>query len=529
MHSLRVKIYALLALGFAVRVFVALQSPLALQSWPLNDDSHYYFTIARHLAHGDGLKHDSFHVTTGFQPLFLCLITPLFALIQDKLLAINAVLLMQAAIGCCAGALLYRVASLITTRQFALLALGIWATSPVILNADLNGLETCTSSCLLLATSYIYALDFVIPAGAPGRWAFVRLGFLCGLSFLARVDLGLLIPVLSADIGLRLFRRLSRRELISRLALFNATASVVISPWLVFNWVTIGSVLPSGGQAVRFLAQAYGYRYLRGSGPAFEIGHPPFAYYLLTTRVAAREALAMLHGTVPLWIGALCLGYAAFVAPREWWRAQQRLRFFFVFLGLLFCAYAWYIFGQWFLRRYFMPIAAGYVLLLVSAAEQVATHVRRRAPILRHGLLVIALSTLTVSLARSFADVRQAIHSPPSGYYDAALWVNGHTPQGSLIGAFQTGIVGYYLDRPFYGLDGKINVDALRAMKAQQIDLYVEREKIDYLMDWPWILDDLFKRRARDPSFLERRPRVAHGFYDVYDLSAPPTQSIASH
>jgi hypothetical protein len=107
----------------------------------------------------------------------------------------------------------------------------------------------------------------------------------------------------------------------------------------------------------------------------------------------------------------------------------------------------------------------------------------------------------------------------PSTYYAVVQWVNQNTPQDAVIGAFQTGILGYYLKRPFYGLDGKINLDALKAMQSKTIDRYVVEKRIGYLMDWPWILQDLFVRRSQGPGFLGRQKIVWRGPYDVYQLS----------
>ena len=521
-RSERLKIALLLAVGIAMRVFVALQSPLVLQDWPLNDDSHYYFTIARNIVHGFGVRHDSAHITTGFQPLFLILILPLFEVVHDKLFVINAVLLLQSAVGVCCALLLYRLARFVGGAAVALVALGIWATSATLLTADLNGLETNTSLCLLLATLCLYVRDFVV-GDASSTCAFARLGAMCGLSFLARVDLGLLIPVLTGDLLLRGYRRTPRAMPFRQLVVMNATAALAVSPWVLFNLITIRSVLPSSGQAVRFLAQAYGYRFIGGSGPAFEVGHAPLAYYLLTTLKAARESAAVLHGTFPLWAAVLCIGYAIATSGQSFLLKQRPLYFLGVFLGTLFLAYSWYIFGQWFLKRYLVPLTIGYVLIVVSAAREVVTHATRKPPFWRHALMGLGMFALACSMFRTLQDVSATVaRDTPSGYYEAAVWVNENTPKQALIGAYQTGILGYYLERRFHGLDGKINVLSLDAMRSKSMDLYVKREKIDYLMDWPWILDDLFVKRARDPLFLAKQRKVRQGFYDMYELDSHP-------
>ena len=44
----------------------------------LYDDSFYAFNIARNIAEGNGASFDSIHPTTGFQPLYVFLLVPVY-------------------------------------------------------------------------------------------------------------------------------------------------------------------------------------------------------------------------------------------------------------------------------------------------------------------------------------------------------------------------------------------------------------------------------------------------------------------
>ena len=77
---------------------------------------------------------------------------------------------------------------------------------------------------------------------------------------------------------------------------------------------------------------------------------------------------------------------------------------------------------------------------------------------------------------------------PPLEFYDAAIWINRNLPKSAVVGAFQSGILGYYLEREFYGLDGKINADALEALRGGRIDAYMQERGIGYLADWRWVI-----------------------------------------
>jgi hypothetical protein len=143
--------------------------------------------------------------------------------------------------------------------------------------------------------------------------------------------------------------------------------------------------------------------------------------------------------------------------------------------------------------------------------------------------VIFVPAALGILLLNSLQDVESILErNRPSKYYEVAAWINANTPPEAIIGMFQSGITGFYLERRFYGLDGKINLDALRAMQSKTIDRYVKEKGIDYLMDWPWILRDLFTRRSEDPAFLSRQKLVWEGPYDVYDLGVRRTKAPTS-
>ena len=100
-----------------------------------------------------------------------------------------------------------------------------------------------------------------------------------------------------------------------------------------------------------------------------------------------------------------------------------------------------------------------------------------------------------------------------------AEWVNSNTEEGAIIGSFQAGILGYYLERKFYGLDGKINQDALNAMKENAIDEYVKEKNIDYIMDEPWVLNDLFVNCSKDKNYLKKQKLILKDYYTVYKIN----------
>jgi hypothetical protein len=511
-------VFVLLAIGAGLRLQIALQDPISLRRWPLDDDSHYYFNIAYNLANGGGLRHDSFNLTTGIQPLFALLITPIFLLVESKTAAVNAVLLLQTGLGLLLAIALTTLARRVAGDLASLLVLSVWAFSAYFVLIDLNGLETGLSLLFVCLVCLAYQRMLGEPA-PPSSLRLVGLGSLLGLAFLARADNGLLGAVIALHMGVGNRWRQPWRARARCVGLVTACAGIFALPWVVLNVVLVGSVVPSGGQAVRFLSLAYGWRMLRASGPAFEIHSVPLEYYRATFLEAVSTLRKVLEwGVLPALpaLGLIALGIATgFRSTLQ--RLHQNL-FLWLFLLSLFLSYTTYILGQWYFDRYLAPVVLGYLLLLAIALQAVLERSSRQAsPWLRRALPMAIALALAFSLLANAVRVITPRPRRVRGFYDAAQWINRNVPESAIVAGFQTGIFGYYLERRFYGLDGKINIGALEAMRERRIDEYVRDRKIEYLADWPFVLDALLVNRSADREFLKRQQQVySNGDVVVY-------------
>src|SRR5258706_12008492 len=73
------------------------------------DDSFFYLNVARHAAAGDGFTFDGFHPTTGFQPLWLLLLIPVFRCVHGVFLPLRCVIVLQSLLLAASGALTWRI------------------------------------------------------------------------------------------------------------------------------------------------------------------------------------------------------------------------------------------------------------------------------------------------------------------------------------------------------------------------------------------------------------------------------------
>ena len=106
-------------------------------------------------------------------------------------------------------------------------------------------------------------------------------------------------------------------------------------------------------------------------------------------------------------------------------------------------------------------------------------------------------------------------------------WANRNLSPGQRLGAFQSGVIGYYSKATVFNLDGKVNRDAHRAPLDGEMWRYLCDQKIDYVADWQLLLNRFLVARSRswEAARLERvkvlrgsRPppihvyRVDHGY-----------------
>jgi hypothetical protein len=519
--SYRVVLGTILLMGLVLRLHLALKDPTTLQAWPLNDDSHYYFNIARNLASGNGLRHDSFSTTNGFQPLFLLLITPFYLLTASKLVAIRLILVTQAVLGAAGALVLASFVRRIGSDLLSLLVAGLWCFSMHFITVDLNGLETNLSLLSVYVICLYYHRNFLSGREASRRHKAV-LGMLLGLAFLARIDNGLLAVAVAGHVFVRTVPRLGLRAALATVCLMALPAAVVASPWILTNLLLFGHILPTGGQAVRFLSQAYGFRYLDPGERWFPIDQVPVDYYSYTVRLGGQFIRGFTSALMTLWFGGLTLVLAVLANARECLRRLLQVGYIYVFLLLLFAAYALYIFGQWFYERYFCPFMPGYLILLSVALSVVTERLAAGTVQTRRIINLILLGVFLGPTLMNGVKVGSCGIFEQAELYQAAGWINENLPEESIVGGFQTGILGYYLERDFYGLDGKINAAALTAMRERTMDKYIVAKGMDYILDWPWILDCLLSRRAADPDFLEHQQLIyTNGGVHIYRIQRP--------
>lgn len=513
-------------------LIVCLPVPVLLRQSILIDDTFYALAAARHLAAGEGSTVDGLHPTNGYQPLWVWILAGVTAagrLGPDG--TVRAALLLCALATGAAGIVAARlVRDLGGSGRAAGWASFLWIVNPYLLKRHFNGLESALAALLLLIC--VREAVRVQAAGAAGGGPVtseVRLGLLAGLSALARLDLGVVVPLLAL-----------RRRLVAA-----SVAAAVLLPWLLWSWARFGSWVPLSGEATRVWYAAWQGLPAEAS-LGWEAGNASLALawlFGLGWPAAALERLgaprALAGALVPAALAGL-LGLAAIGGGlrgrlRSWWASVRPAAPWTVGVALfLWAAYAFAFPAPWHLNRYFLPLHALWAVWLGLFLERAIFHRvgepearaagapgagavaaagegaaggeaaaagaaaggagRARA---RLGWAVLGTAWLA-GLVPYVADTTGGL--TPDLQLGVAGWVRERVPAEARVGMAQSGVVGYYAGRPIVNLDGKVNPEAMRALREGTMGDYLIRERIELFGDWSDLVEVVLRRAGPEEA-----------------------------
>jgi hypothetical protein len=520
----------LLACGLGFRAAPLLnQGGRLLRQFP-TEDGYLMLTIARNIAIGKGMSTaDGTIPTNGTQPA----VTFLWALCYrfaggDKAWGVALVQVVQIIVSLLAAWVLYQLGQALLGQRpdgksIAALAAGLWYAAPLTVQHSMNCLETGVYALVILLTLWAYLAAWGCSGAEWSYWQCLGLGALLGLCFWVRNDAVLLVlaaclvRVLS---GLTAPGRMLARR-VGEAALMGLTTSCIAMPWLIYNKVNFGHIMPISGVAEAMDATFAGNL---ASLPA------KMAEYILVV-----GAIPSSLERQPLVLAGCLIVIAAFLVWGVycWRRSHEPVRatmaVFVSFALLLAGFYGLYFGAGHFMGRYLFPLSP--LLALTTLAGLAALwHCARQWRWRTTGTCVLAASGLCVLVG---LNVRTYLQGKTHMHFQAVEWIAQNVPPDAWVGAIQTGTVGYFHDRTI-NLDGKVNPEALRARLApgapNGIPQYIIDKPIQYIVDWVgvagWMnLPDLkgrFELVVRDAArgqyglaVLRRLPENHDGLHEV--------------
>lgn len=221
-----------------------------------SEDGYLMLTIARNLAIGNGFSVENGETATnGTQPLMTLVYAGLFWLVGgDKVWGVVLVQALGLVVALAGAWLLYRIgASFLAddhdAAALAATAAAAWYVSPIATRYTQNCLETGTAAVIPMAVGLFFLRRHPGEQITRPLRQYAVLGALLGSCFWVRND----AVLLSAAVCLVLLLAEAKPDHVTRQRRFlealitGLVALVVASPWLLFNYLKFGHVVPVSG------------------------------------------------------------------------------------------------------------------------------------------------------------------------------------------------------------------------------------------------------------------------------------------
>ncbi len=451
---------------------------------PLMDDSYIIFKISKDFIDWLAGFAPSFELTTGVQPLIALLYTPFFQLFwDDKELPIHCALSLNAFIGFFAHVSLYCLVRKIVSRSVATFLTSIWIWSPYSMNLAVNGMETSLASLLLfLSINYYWHIN---QASVNKSRPWILLGILLGIGFLTRVDLGLLGAAFALDQVWTAIRDAYASHAVGRrvrnILLCGLTALAIASPWLIFTFVSTGTIIPISGRAVHQITSIF-INHLNPHHPGFAI--TIFDHFINELLTYLPLITLSHHALWQLFIAGLGLvGLILAVTNKQ---LRTLVRPVWIFQMLILCAYIVFIGGFWHLYRYLYPFFTLLLLLYAVSIGFLESRIKSKPWILSTALF-IGFAAYLYCYGLLYCT-NWSTNCPPR-HLSAALFARDRIPPKVTVGGFQSGVLSYWLENPVINLDGVTNKDAYFHLKNKTMAAYLDEQQIAYLVEEVFLFD----------------------------------------
>jgi hypothetical protein len=452
-----------------------------LISRPLTEDGYYSLAVARNIAEGKGITTSGGEATNGFQPLFTFVTVPAFwAAGGDRFEAIRFVLILQWLLWLATAWIVGLVAKdgmakffpAQSQRLFWWTVL-LYAGSSWIFMAAFNGLET---GCEVFIYSILWR--YYQLGKHETRGGLIGFGAILGLLVLARIDSVFFVIIIS----LFLFKDSRGRPFMERVMKFatvGGTAFIVSLPWWAYNVLTFGSLMPISGKAEE--TWLFSFHRLSIAGEALLRVMVPYLYFGETHfegQIADLARLLVLAACI--WL----LGRAGFRLRRKSKPdgadpTARTAEFATIMFATMLALLMWYMlssFATWFYVRYITPLSIVSTVVIAAAALKAfgkPKHIHAAIPI----AIAIPLCLITYELHAGGVS---------NQYFDQQVYlVEKYVPQNDLVGAKQSGTLGYCRDN-VVNLDGKVNPQVDRPGFVTSD--YLRERNINWLCDWTWMV-----------------------------------------
>lgn len=431
---------------------------------PLTEDGFYSLKIAWNLGTGEGVTYNFNQPATGFQPLFVFVIS-FFAFLTstfggNKIDFLRIVILLSGFTAVIITYLFYVLIKKLekgidTKILFLVTILLVLFNFKLFLNL-LNGLETGLY-LLLMIISIIQTKRIV--EGNKNIFQLILFGLILGLTILARNDFILIASIVI--LILNFSKSITFKDSIVIISILFLT----ILPWLMFIYSVQGSFIPTSAYVqTGFNSNELFYR-------IEQFFYSIFTYYIPFLHAGQTQSIVIYILAIAL--GVLLYKYKLMVIKKYF--GLQVIKIWFIAIIVISVVYLFFASQPYFFFRYLS-------VHLVIAIPFLALFITKQLSNRLHKFKIIMVFTL---IAIFVLNAGYYFHYPKkvSGLALRPDFIDKNNLSEEKIGMAQSGISGYFFDN-IINLDGKVNGAALSAIKKNKLYNYIMDEKITVLIEW---------------------------------------------
>lgn len=346
-------------------------------------------------------------------------------------------------------------------KKLSIFASFFWAINPWHLLWSVPGMETSLFTFVSLLGIY-FSIENDYKKNIFAMFFF-------GVSTLIRPE-GAFLFLIVMSIKFILF--LKKKYEIKNLLLMGACFIAVVSPWLIYSYVTFGSITPNSFNSIRsflkfsiqgsFGAGFSGLLLLVGSF-MFEI---PF-FIISLYKITVEKSNLCIHLIPIVWLVSL-LG-------------------FYLLTGIVFV-------------RYFIPVFPFIIIYSLYGLEMVSKSFGKSGRYLFYVFVVLFLLSDSVLASFAYSFSVRHVNELMSSYFEISYWFKNNTPKNSTIAAHDFGVLGFISERRIIDITGLVDKEAFPY--RENLAEFLEIKKPNYL----FIVDEWYYSQLS--PFIQKCERI---------------------
>lgn len=451
---------------FLIAFFVAADIQRVLSVIP--EDAAYFFKIAENYVAGKGFTFDGINQTNGFQPLWLYTLIPISSIYHGTPETMfRLYLIIQVVLVVVSMMFVFFLHSRIFAGDIVIISV-VFSLFMVFIPA-VNGME---SAILVFTLSILYSFGWhgkVFHRYSPGK-SFL-FGLILGLCVLSRLDTIFLALAIGAFCCIGLIDgKENRKENFHRLVLIVLGSVVLVLPYILFNWITFGGIMPISGA-------------LKSSFPVIHKEH--LNVFKVPPRFLFCVLLAFLYFTWYLLRGRTS---KTDKPERGYFRASMAVLSAAVIIHFLHTL----LFMKWAIFNWHFISYALFASLAISEPADIVMGSRR---IGKFRGIIFWLAVIVFFMIGGMR-VRKRFRMPLENHwhavsYNAAIWARDNTEESDVFAMSDAGNFGYFSKRAVINLDGVVNnFEYQRVIKERKLKEYFKKHRVAYIVQHAFLHQD---------------------------------------